>query len=250
MEETKSTDSSFFSVRGVRKALGGRTVLDGVDIEIPRGKTTVVLGGSGTGKSVLLKHLCGLLRPDEGEVVVDGTATSTLTERQLLPLRRRIGILFQDGALFDSMTVAENVAFPLVESGEEKAAIADRVDEVLESVGLADDGKKMPARLSGGMRKRVALARALAGRPACVLCDEPTAGLDPVWSDTISRLIRSTTHDGTMTAVVVTHDLPSMRTLADRVVFLERGRVRFEGTVAELEASDDEAIRQFLAAGK
>lgn len=239
----------FVRVQGLRKQFGDHQILRGVDLEILTGITTVILGGSGAGKSVLLKHFNGLLHPDSGTVTVGGVDISGLSDRKLGGVRRRVGILFQDGALFDSMSVGENVAFPLNEVGErDKARIARRVAEALEKVGLAGEEEKEPSKLSGGMRKRVALARAIVIRPECLLYDEPTTGLDPVLSGTISDLIRQLKTEFSLTSVVVTHDLAVMRAVADRVIFLRSGRVVFSGTPEQLEKSDDEAIIQFLNA--
>lgn len=247
--ENMPTDASFFEMRGVCTAFGEKAILRGVDLEIPEGRTTVVLGGSGAGKSVLLKHLNGLIRPDSGTIRVRGEEIAAMPERELLPLRKRIGILFQDGALFDSLTVGENVAFPLLEQGWRDAAeIEAAVAAALDLVGLPGEQHKMPANLSGGMRKRASLARAMIFHPDCLLCDEPTAGLDPILSETISRLIRTLVTERETTAVVVTHDLGAMRIMADYVIFLRDGKVRFSGTLDALEASDDAGIRAFLAA--
>jgi phospholipid/cholesterol/gamma-HCH transport system ATP-binding protein len=206
-----------------------------------------LLGGSGGGKSVLLKHLPGLLRPWKGSVVVDGVDISTLDERALSPYRRKVGIMFQGSALFDSMSVGENVAFPLRESGGmDEAAILDRVSEVLEIVRLPGQQDKMPADLSGGMRKRVALARAVVGQPACVLYDEPHAGLDPITADSIDHLIKDLQVHHGMTNVVVTHEMRSVFHIADRVVFLQEGRIHWSGSPEELKATRDPVLRPFV----
>lgn len=244
-----SAPSHFFEVEDLRQTFDGHEVLRGITFSVPRGATTVILGGSGAGKSVLLKHLNGLMRPAGGSVRVLGTDLGTLSERQLIPLRRRIGVLFQDGALFDSMSVGENVAFPLRESGlRDEAAIRRRVGEMLELVGLPGQEKKRPDALSGGMRKRVSLARAIAPRPDCLLYDEPTAGLDPILSESITRLIHRLKEELRITSVMVTHNLGAMRHVADRVVFLKGGEVHFDGPPEELDASGDEAIREFIRA--
>lgn len=244
------TSTDFITVRGLRKRFGKQRVLNGVDLEIPSGETTVILGSSGTGKSVLLKHFNGLLRPDSGTVKVCGTEIGDLSERELGDVRRRIGILFQDGALFDSMRVGENVAFPLRETGErDNKVIAEKVAAALEKVGLFGEEDKRPSKLSGGMRKRAALARAIVVRPQCLLYDEPTTGLDPLLSATISELIQRMKTEFSLTSVVVTHDLSVMRAVADRVIFLDEGRVSFSGTISELEESEDESIAAFLKAG-
>jgi phospholipid/cholesterol/gamma-HCH transport system ATP-binding protein len=239
----------FFSLNEVKTRYGIKKVLRGVTLRIPQSQTTVILGCSGAGKSVLLKHLNGLLRPDSGSVRVCGEEITTLSERQLVPVRRKIGILFQDGALFDSLTVGENIAFPLQERGvRDRAQITSAVTEMLEEVELPGEQAKMPSTLSGGMRKRVALARALVSRPECLLCDEPTAGLDPVLSQTISLLIRRMTEEHRLTSVVVSHDLEVMRLIADHVIFLLEGKVRYAGDLAGLEQCEDDVIRAFFSA--
>lgn len=243
-------DANYFEMRDVWTRLDGREILKGVGFGVPAGKTTVVLGGSGAGKSVLLKHLIGLLRPDSGSVLVEGQDIVAVPERRLASLRRRVGVLFQDGALFDSLSVGRNVAFPIVESGARgRRETREAVAEALGKVGLEGEEEKMPASLSGGMRKRVALARAMIMDPSCLLCDEPTAGLDPILSETITELIRETVRGRRITAVVVTHDLAVMRALADHVVFLDRGTVRFSGTPDELESAEDSHLRRFLESG-
>jgi phospholipid/cholesterol/gamma-HCH transport system ATP-binding protein len=237
----------FIRVRGLEQKFGSQVVLRGVDLDVVRGETLVLLGGSGGGKSVLLKHLPGLLRPWKGSVVVDGVDISTLDERALSPYRRKVGIMFQGSALFDSMSVGENVAFPLRESGGmDEAAILDRVSEVLEIVRLPGQQDKMPADLSGGMRKRVALARAVVGQPACVLYDEPHAGLDPITADSIDHLIKDLQVHHGMTNVVVTHEMRSVFHIADRVVFLQEGRIHWSGSPEELKATRDPVLRPFV----
>lgn len=237
----------FIRVRGLEQKFGSQVVLRGVDLDVVRGETLVLLGGSGGGKSVLLKHLPGLLRPWKGSVMVDGVDISTLDERALSPYRRKVGIMFQGSALFDSMSVGENVAFPLRESGGmDEAAILDRVSEVLEIVRLPGQQDKMPADLSGGMRKRVALARAVVGQPACVLYDEPHAGLDPITADSIDHLIKDLQVHHGMTNVVVTHEMRSVFHIADRVVFLQEGRIHWSGSPEELKATRDPVLRPFV----
>jgi len=239
----------FFEVRDLRQTLGGHEVLRGVSLTVPRGKTTVILGGSGAGKSVLLRHLNGLMKPLSGTIAVLGTDLGPLSEKALRPIRRRIGVLFQEGALFDSMSVGENVAFPLWEHGlRDRAAIAARVEEVLTQVGLRGHESKRPEALSGGMRKRASLARALASGPDCLLYDEPTAGLDPILSENITRLIGRLQTELHLTSVMVTHHLGAMRWVADQVIFLKDGAVRFSGTPDDLARSEDPAIREFLDA--
>ena len=235
-------------VRGLRKSLGGHEVLRGVDLRIANGQTMVIIGRSGGGKSVLLKHLIGLLQPDAGEISVEGQNIVGLSERRLGPIRKKVGILFQHGALFDSMSVEDNVAFPLRESGERDAAkITEAVREALEVVNLDGQQKKMPVNLSGGMKKRVALARAIISRPRCILYDEPTAGLDPVVSDSINRLIRRLQSRFAVTSLVVTHDMKSAFDIADRIAYLKLGKIEFHGAAAELQASPDQDIQDFIA---
>ena len=238
----------FLDIRGVSKRFGGQDVLRGVDLRVETGQTMVIIGRSGGGKSVLLKHIIGLLHPDAGEILVEGRGLAGLGERQLAPIRRKVGILFQHGALFDSMSVEENVAFPLRESGErDPVHIAERVQEALEVVDLGGQQKKMPVNLSGGMKKRVALARAVITRPRCILYDEPTSGLDPVVSDSINLLIRRMQQKFAVTSLVVTHDMKSAFDIADRIAYLKLGRIYFEGTAAELQAAEDPDIQDFIA---
>ena len=236
------------SVRGLVKRYGSRTVLDGVSFDVARAECFVILGRSGSGKSVTLRHLVGLERPDAGEIWFDGQELSSLGERDLYPLRKRVAMLFQSGALFDSMTVFENVAFPLREhSGLGEAEIAARVRDKLAKVRLPGIEDRLPADLSGGMRKRVALARAIALDPEAVLFDEPTTGLDPMTSATIAELIDAIGRRLGVTAVVVTHDLALARTVADRVAFLDGGRFRFLGSYAEATDCADPLVRRFFA---
>jgi len=240
-------DQPLFRVRGLRKSYGSKRVLDGVDFDIRRGECFVILGRSGTGKSVTLRQLNGLEKPDAGSVEFAGQDIVPLAERALFPLRKRIAMLFQSGALFDSMSVFENIAFPLREHTEmDERAIAARVRETLELVELPGIEDRMPSALSGGMRKRVALARSVAIEPEVLLFDEPTTGLDPMTSDAIAHLIATTRERVHTTAVVVTHDLPLARTVATRLAFLEQGRFRFVGTWEEAEAIRDELVSHFL----
>jgi len=234
-------------VRKLSKSFDGRPVLHEVDLTVEEGKTLVVLGRSGCGKSVVLKHLIGLMKPDSGEVLVDGEDIIGLPERRLTAVRRKIGMLFQSAALFDSMSVEGNLAFPLREQGmKDEKEIDARVAEALDMVELAGEQLKMPADLSGGMRKRVGLARTIVGRPRCVLYDEPTTGLDPITSDSINHLIRRLQRRLGVTSIVVTHDMKTAFHCADRVALLHEGRVHFDGSVEELKASTDPVITDFI----
>jgi phospholipid/cholesterol/gamma-HCH transport system ATP-binding protein len=235
------------SVRNLHKTLGTQEVLRGVDMEVRRGDTCVVIGRSGCGKSVLLKHLIGLFKPTVGEVWVDGEEITHLAERKLGPIRKKVGILFQSAALFDSMNVEENLAFPLRETGvRDPKEIRDRVAEALEMVDLAGEQKKMPENLSGGMRKRVGLARTIVSRPACILYDEPTTGLDPIASDSINHLIRRLQKRLSVTSVVVTHDMKTAFHTADQIAFLHEGRLYFDGSAEQLRNSPDPTIQNFI----
>ena len=234
-------------VRQLSKSFGGRPVLHEVNLTMEEGKTLVVLGRSGCGKSVVLKHLIGLLKPDAGCVLVDGEDITGLPERKLTEVRRKIGMLFQSAALFDSMSVERNLAFPLRELGmTDEREIDARVAEALDMVGLGGEQMKMPADLSGGMRKRVGLARTIVGRPRCVLYDEPTTGLDPITSDSINRMIRRLQRKLGVTSIVVTHDMKTAFHCADRVALLHEGRVHFDGTIEDLRASADPVITDFI----
>ena len=233
--------------RGLVKKLGARAVLAGVDLDVAEGETLVLLGRSGTGKSVFLKHVIGLMRADEGTLEVLGQDVTRATGRTWDRLRREVAMVFQNAALFDSMTVGENLALGLRYQGrEKKAGIAARVEECLGVVGLAGTAALRPASLSGGMRKRVGIARAIALRPRLLLYDEPTSGLDPVTSDVINRLIRRLQAEYRVTSVVVTHDMQSAYAIADRIALLHQGRIRFTGTPDEVRASRDPVLRQFV----
>jgi phospholipid/cholesterol/gamma-HCH transport system ATP-binding protein len=232
----------------LHKSFRTQKVLDGLDLEIEKGKTTVIIGRSGGGKSVLLKHIIGLIRPDSGEVLIDGKDISRMGDRDLNEIRKKFGMLFQEAALFDSMTVGENVAFPLREhtrmkEEEIRRTVADR----LHAVGLTGVEEKMPSELSGGMRKRVGLARAIAMQPQIVLFDEPTTGLDPVMTEAINRLIIETQKNFDLTCVVISHDIQSIFTVGHRIAMLYEGKIIAYGTPDELKASRNPVIVQFLA---
>lgn len=234
-------------VCGLKKRFGDQWVLRGVDMEVPRGGTTVVLGRSGCGKSVLLKHFIGLFRADSGRVEVDGVDISSMDEERLVGVRQKVGMLFQGAALFDSMSVGGNLAFPLRERGvRDEGEIRDRVREALAMVGLEGEEEKMPDQLSGGMRKRVGLARTIVSRPACILYDEPTTGLDPIATDSINHLIRRLQERLKVTSVVVTHDMRTAFHTADHMVFLHEGSVYAEGLPEEIQGSSDPNLRDFI----
>ncbi len=237
----------FLEMRGIKKSFGDQVVLRGVDLDVRRGEVLVLLGGSGGGKSVLMKHMVGLLQPDEGTVTLEGKVISDLSERDLSWARKKISMMFQSGALFDSMTVAENVAFPMQEAGlRDRDELSRRVSDALEIVHLEGQEDKMPATLSGGMRKRVALARAVVEEPCCVLYDEPHAGLDPVTGDSIDRLIKDLANEHGITNVVITHEMRSAFRIADRLVFMKDGLVYWEGTPDELKACQDPVLVNFV----
>ncbi|HEV8128702.1 MAG TPA: ABC transporter ATP-binding protein [Candidatus Eisenbacteria bacterium] len=233
--------------QNVWKRLGRKEVLRGVDIDVPQGECLVIIGRSGTGKSVLLKHVVGLMNPDEGAVHVNGVDVSGLVEKDLLELRRGMGMLFQGGALFDSMTVGENVGLPLREhTSMPEPQIEIVVTEKLSLVGLEGTETMRPSSLSGGMKKRAALARSLVLNPKIMLYDEPTTGLDPITSDLINRLIRRLQKRLGMTTIAVTHDMRSAYHIADRIAMLHEGRIHAVGTPDEIQATQDPAVRQFI----
>ncbi|MFM9956914.1 MAG: ABC transporter ATP-binding protein [Phycisphaerales bacterium] len=231
----------------VHKSFGNLVVLSGVSVGFEEGRTAVVMGPSGTGKSVLLKHIVGLLRPDKGSVWFDAARVDTLNEDGLAPVRRQIGFVFQLSALFDSMTIRDNLAFPLVEHMDlSDDEMSDRAEEALRMVDLAGVGGKRPAELSGGQQRRVAFARAIMLRPRVMLYDEPTTGLDPVRADGICQLILKLQAELGVTGICVTHDLVSARKIADRVVMLGGGRIIADGPFEAIEKSDDEHVQNFL----
>lgn len=231
----------------VHKSFANQKVLDGLNLKIAKGRTTVIIGRSGGGKSVTLKHIIGLVRPDRGELRIDGIDMSSAGKRAWNKVRRRFGVLFQEGALFDSMNVLDNIAFPLVEHTKLGASeIEARVAEMLKIVGLPDIEQKMPSELSGGMRKRVGLARALIVEPEIVLFDEPTSGLDPIMADVIDQLIYNTQVASGRTYVVISHDIKATFKIAHHVVMLYEGRIIAAGNPEEIQANQNPILRQFI----
>jgi len=238
---------SLIELKNIHKRFGRLVVLDGVNLSIPAGQSLVVIGASGSGKSVMLKHIVGLLKPDAGEVHFEDQRIDALSERKLAKVRLKFGFLFQMGALFDSMTVADNVGFPLVEhSTKTPTEIVEIARQKLAMVGLPDVGKKMPGELSGGQKKRVALARAIALNPSVILYDEPTTGLDPIRSDVINELILKLQRELHVTSVTVTHDMQSAFKIADRIVMLHEGKLRFDGTPDDVRQATDPVVRRFV----
>jgi len=234
-------------VRNLSKSFGDLSVLEDVSFNIEKGESVVIIGRSGGGKSVLLKHIIGLLQPDAGQVLIEGDDMGPMNERQRLKVRRKFGMLFQSAALFDSMTVAENVAFALRrERSVPEAEISKRVSHVLDLVDLPDTENKNPSELSGGMRKRVGLARAIIYQPEIVLYDEPTTGLDPIVSDSIDKLILRVRDRLHVTTVVVTHDMRSARRLGQRILMLHERKIYATGTADQIFKSEDPVVRQFI----
>ena len=238
---------TIIGIRGLRKSFGRQRVLDSLDLDIERGATLVVIGRSGCGKSVLLKHITGLVRPDAGEILFEGEDMTRFDRKKLFQMRMHFGMLFQSSALFDSMTVGENVALPLRKhSNMSEEEIARTVNEKLELVGLTDVQGQYPAEMSGGMKKRIGLARAVAMNPQVVLYDEPTTGLDPIMADVINELIRTLQRELRVTSVVVTHDIKSAYHVGDRIAMLHEGTIIFSGSPDEVRRTDDPVIRQFV----
>jgi phospholipid/cholesterol/gamma-HCH transport system ATP-binding protein len=242
-----AASDAMIDLRKVSKAFDERVVLDEVDLAVRRGETLVIIGRSGSGKSVLLKHIIGLIKPDSGEIRVGGVTVNGLAGQEMDALRTKFGMLFQSAALFDSMTTFENVAFPLVEHSKmTPAQIADRVHECLQMVGLQDIDERYPAELSGGMKKRVGLARAIAMHPEIILYDEPTTGIDPIMSAVINELIVTLRNQLKVTSVVVTHDMKSAYTVADRIAMLYNGKILAIGTPDEIRNSPNPHVQQFI----
>tara|TARA_B100001059_G_scaffold234620_1_gene277680 strand:- start:10009 stop:10827 length:819 start_codon:yes stop_codon:yes gene_type:complete len=241
------TTPPIIRLESITKAFGGVRALNGISLGFPTGRTTVVLGPSGCGKSVMLKHIIGLLRPDQGEVWFQSQRVDRMREHELVDIRRRVGFLFQQGALFDSMTVGQNIAFPLREHTDiSRADRHERVDHMLELVGVPGTARRMPSELSGGQRKRIALARSIVLNPEVVLYDEPTTGLDPIRSDVIAQLILRLQDTLSITSIVVTHDITTAFKIADTMVMMNEGRILLQGDPDLFRNTDDDVIRRFL----
>jgi phospholipid/cholesterol/gamma-HCH transport system ATP-binding protein len=247
-ENGQRTVANAIEVHALKRSFDHQQVLNGVDLTVPAGTVTTIVGPSGCGKTVFLKHLNLLLRPDSGSIVIDGVEVTNLGTRGLNAVREKFGMLFQAGALFDSMSVYDNVAFPLVEKTRlGRDDIDQRVHRTLAAVGLEGMGHKFPSEMSGGMQKRAALARALVTQPKILMLDEPTTGLDPTRTGSIHQLVRKTQQDFGLTAIVVSHDVPEVFSISDRVAFMHRGKMQLVGTVDEVMASDDQDFKRFLA---
>lgn len=239
---------SFLRIQNLRRSFNGQEVLKGVNVEIPRGQITIIIGGSGCGKSVLLKHLIGLLHPDEGQIILEGINLVALEGEDLRKVRMRYGMLFQDAALFDSMNVYENIAFPLREHRKySEERVTQLVQEKLREVGLPGIEKKFPSELSGGMRKRVGLARAIVLNPEIIMYDEPTTGLDPIMSRSIDDLIVETQQRLQCTTIVISHDIRATLRIANKIAMLHDGRIIAEGTPEEMVKNPNPVVRNFLA---
>ncbi len=240
-------DDVFIELRGVKKRFGSQEVLKGIDLKLRHGETLCVIGPSGEGKTVMMKHVIGLIKPDEGDIFVDGMQVNALKEREMAPIRKKVSMLFQGAALFDNLTVEENVAFPLIERGvRDKKEIRRRVMEALQAVDLDQHAYKYPTNLSGGMKKRTGIARAIIDRSECILYDEPNSGLDPIGSDIIDQMILRMQKRFGVTSIIVTHDMRSIFKIATRVAMLYRGELRFLGTPTELQKTDDEIVQNFI----
>jgi len=244
----KPSDEIVISIKGLKKSFGSKNVLKNINLQVRRGENVVVLGRSGQGKSVTIQCIVGALTPDEGTLEVLGSEVSQMNEKELKELRTKIGFLFQSGALYDSMTVRENLEFPLtrVLKIKEQTELDERVKEVLESVGLGDAADKLPSDLSGGMRKRIGLARTLIVKPEIMLYDEPTTGLDPITSREISELVLDMQKKYKTTSIIITHDMQCARITADRVVIMEDGVYIAEGSFDELLHSENETVKDFF----
>jgi len=234
-------------IKHLKKSFSGKIVLNDINLTIPGGESLVVIGRSGCGKTVLLKSIIGLIKPDDGEIIVDGETITSMDRKNLFRIRKKFGMLFQGAALFDSMTVEENIALPLLEHTDLSISeIREKVQQKLKEVDLPGIEEKKPAELSGGMKKRVGLARALIMNPEFVLFDEPTTGLDPIMADAIDSLIVETHHRLNITTIVVTHDMVSARRVGDRIVMISQGEIIFEGVPSDLKKADNPVVRQFV----
>lgn len=245
--ERKNVGGTFIELRNLHKRFGKQEILCGIDLTLQHGETLCLIGPSGEGKTVTMKHIIGLIQPDSGDVFVDGMHVNKLKEREMAPIRQKVSMLFQGAALFDRMTVEENVAFPLIESGvRDKAEIKRRVLAALEAVDLDEHLHKYPTSLSGGMRKRAGIARAIITRSECILYDEPNSGLDPIGSDIIDQMILRMQKRYGVTSIIVTHDMRSIFKIANRVAMLYRGKIHFLGTPEELRNSPDPLVQSFI----
>lgn len=234
-------------VKNLHKGFEGQEVLKGIDYVFERGKTNLIIGASGSGKSVFLKCMLGLFRPDKGTIEYDGKPFSTFSDEEQRELRKEIGMLFQGGALFDSMNVEENVMFQLkMFTRQRKSEMRDRVHEVLERVNLEGTGSKMPSEISGGMQKRVAIARAIVNKPKYLFCDEPNSGLDPKTATVIDNLIQEITHENDITTVLITHDMNSVLEIGERIAFLNKGVLAWKGTKEQIFKTEDETVTDFV----
>ncbi len=248
MSTTSDSSSPMIQFVGVHKTLGGRKILDGIDLEVRTGETMVIIGRSGTGKSVAMKTLIGLLRPDEGQVLIKGSDVTGLSEQAYAVVRRMFGVLFQSGALINWMTVGENVALPLREHTEmSESEIQAKVGEMLKLFELTHARDLLPSEISGGMKKRAGLARGLILDPEVILYDEPTSGLDPVMSSQIDALVLRVQREINVTSIFVTHDMESAYTVGDRIAMLYKGKIIFVGTPDEMRSTDDPVVRQFVS---
>lgn len=240
----------FIQCFGITKRFGSKEVLKGINLNVEEGKTLVILGGSGSGKSVLLKTIIGLIKPDEGKILIEGEDVTSYSEKEWFIVRKKVSYMFQWGALFDSMTVFDNVAFPLREMKVPEEVVKEKVIEKLNILGLNDAHSLFPQDLSGGMKKRVALARSIISEPKCILYDEPTAGLDPITANQINKLIRKMQEMLNITSVVVTHDIKSTFYVADKVAFLYDGKISFYGTLEESQKEGNEILKAFISGGE
>ena len=244
-----STDSpqAFIELKNVSKRFGSQQVLKNISLTLQHGETLCIIGPSGEGKTVTLKHIIGLIKPDSGEIYVDGMHVNRLKEREMAPIRKKVSMLFQGAALFDNLTVEQNVAFPLLEHGvRDRKEIDRRVREALQAVDLDEHRTKFPTALSGGMRKRTGIARAIIDHSECILYDEPNSGLDPIGSDVIDQMILRMQRRYSVTSIIVTHDMRSIFKIANRVAMLYRGEIRFLGTPEELRKTDDQVVQDFI----